>query len=186
MQPFHNIGSYAAVLFNTMFAILSTVTLVGIVFVTRPQQVLHNIPPNWWFPLMLIMVPSQAACQYLTWKTIFNREVPSPLEISRNQPALPTFLRAPVALLWATNFLIGFIISVSLYKPNPGKNAGFGLLILVAFITFALTTAANVYLMLLARTTTSNQSLIQLTWRFRIVIDVVIAVTAVIYYKIAF
>jgi hypothetical protein len=186
MQPFRNIGYYAAVLFNTMFAILSTVTLVGIVFVTRPQQVLHNVPPNWWIPLMLIMVPSQAACQYLTWKTIFSREVPSPLDISRNQPALPTLLRTPVALLWAANFLIGFVIAVSLYKPNPGKNIELDVLILVAFITFALTTAANVYLMLFARTATSNEKVIHLTWRFRIVIDVVIAVTAIVYYKIAF
>ena len=40
--------------------------------------------------------------------------------------------------------------------------------------------------MLFARTATDNEDLINLTWDFRLVIDIVIAITAIIYYKLAF
>ncbi len=186
MNFIRNFGYHAAVLFNTMFAILSSVTLIGIVFITRPQQVMHNIPPSWWLPIMLIMVPSQFGAQYLTWKTVCCREIPTPFAISKNQPAIPSLFRPAVAFAWAANFLIGLVIVVSLYKPAPGQNLGLGFVLLLAFITFALTTFANVFLMLLARTLTANEKLIELIWDFRIVIDAAIVIVAIIYYKIAF
>lgn len=186
MHRLSHFGYFAAVLFNTMFAILSTVTLLGIVLITKPQQVMHNVPPSWWIPLTLVMVPSQLLCQYLTWKTVFRKEVPSPLVISQNQGTPPALLRPLLAFLWASNFLIGFVIVVSLYKPNPGNNVGWGVLLLIAFITFSLTTIANVYWMLLVRTVTASEKLIKWGWHFRIVVDLAITITAVVYYKIGF
>lgn len=186
MQFLCNIGYYAAVLFNTMFAALCTVTLLGIVFITKPQQVMHNVPPEWWIPLTLIIVPAQLYCQYLIWRTVFRKQVPSPLAIAQNLVTPPTFLRPPLAMLWAANFLIGFVIVVSLFKPNPGRNIEWPLVLLIAFITFSLTTIANVYWMLLIRTITDNKKLLMLAWHFRYVVDITITVTAVIYYRIWF
>jgi hypothetical protein len=185
MNAIRNIGYYAAVFFNTLFAILSSVTLIGIVFITQPQQVMHNIPPDWWLPIMLIMVPSQVVAQYLTWKTVFRGEVPSPPAISRHQPAIPDLFRPLVAFVWAANFLIGFVIVVSLYKPNPGQNLGLAFFVILALITYALTTFANVFLMLLARTLTTSEELIERIWNVRILIDAAAAIVAVVYYKIA-
>lgn len=185
MQRLFHIGYYAAVLFNTMFAVLSTVTLLGMVFITRPQQVLHNVPPEWWIPLTLIIVPSQVICQFLTWKTVFKKEIPTPVAIARHQKTPPQYLRLPLASLWLANFLIGFVIVVSLFKPDPRVNVGTALMLFVAFITFSLTTVANVYLMLFVRTATSNEKWMASVWRFRLVIDLAIAMTAVIYYRMA-
>ncbi|MDB4778023.1 hypothetical protein OAG68_01040 [bacterium] len=186
MRILQNIGYYAAVLFNTMFAILSSVTLIGIVFITQPQQVMHDIPPSWWIPIMLIMIPTQFISQYLTWKTVFRGEIPSPLAISKNQPDILPLFRPAIAFVWFANFLIGFVIVVSLYKPGPGQNLGLGISLFILFITFALTTFMNVYLMLLVRTLTAKQETIQLIWHLRIVIDVAVAIVAIAYYKIAF
>ncbi|GEM_PF-1564223 len=179
-------GYYAAATFNAMFAALASVTLIGIVFITRPQQSMHSIPPSWWIPLAVIIIPAQLTSQCLTWFTVWRGDTPSPLAISRNCPALPSFIRPVIAIAWAANFLIGFIIVVSLYKPAPGQNLGWAGLPLLAFITFSLTSCANVFLMLFARTATDNEDLINLTWDFRLVIDIVIAITAIIYYKLAF
>jgi hypothetical protein len=186
MQFLFNLGYYASILFNTMFAILSTVTLLGIVFITKPQKVMHNVPPEWWIPLTLIIVPAQLFCQYLIWKTVLRKQIPTPLAISQNLVAPPAFLRYPLAMLWAANFLIGFVIVVSLFKPNPGRNIEWPLVLLVAFITFSLTTIANVYWMLLIRTITDEEKWLKLAWHFRFVVDLAITVTAVIYYKIWF
>ena len=169
-----------------MFAILASVTLIGIVFITQPQQVMHNIPPGWWIPIMLVLVPSQCLCQYLTWKTIFSGQTPSPMKIAENQFAPPWFLRPILSFLWAANFLIGFVIVVSLYKPAPGNPLTVTTLFLLAFIAYALTTFSNVYLMLLARSMTSNEFLITWTWRFRYLIDALIAITAIVYYQLVF
>ena len=186
LASIQSVHFYFAAIFNTMFAILSTVTLCGIVFITRPQQVMHNVPPDWWIPIMIVMVPAQCLCQYLTWKTIFKRQVPSPKQIAENQFDPPKLLRPILSFLWAANFLIGFVIVVSLYKPAQGAPITTATILVVALVTFALTTFTNVYLMLLARSFTTNEFLINWTWRFRYLIDVVIALTAVIYYKMLF
>ena len=36
--------NFSAVVFNTGFAFLAIATLCGIVFITRPKQVMHDIP----------------------------------------------------------------------------------------------------------------------------------------------
>ena len=160
-QPITFLGSilngfyYLAAFFNTIFAVLSTVTLIGIVFITQPQQVMHNVPPSWWIPIMLVMVPSQCLCQFLTWKTIFKRQIPSPKNIAENQFDPPTLLRPVLVVFWSANFLIGFVIGVSLFKPAPGNPINMPILLLLAIVTFALSTFTNVYLMLLARSLSS-------------------------------
>ena len=186
LEYLHTASYYAAVLFNTMFAILSTVTLLGIVFITRPKQVLHNVPPEWWIPLLVIMMPSQGYCQFLTWRTVFTRDTPSPLEIARSQKTPKLFFRFPLAFLWAANFLIGFVIVVSLYKPAPGNNGGMTGMLFVGCITFGLSCFANVYLMLFVRAASSSDATLRKVWDFRLVIDVAIAFTAVAYYRIVF
>ncbi len=191
-QPITFLGSilngfyYLAAFFNTMFAVLSTVTLIGIVFITQPQQVMHNVPPSWWIPIMLVMVPSQCLCQFLTWKTIFKRQIPSPKNIAENQFDPPTLLRPVLVVFWSANFLIGFVIGVSLFKPAPGNPINMPILLLLAIVTFALSTFTNVYLMLLARSLSSNQFVIDWTWRFRYLVNAMVAITAIAYYKIVF
>jgi len=39
----------------TGFAFLAIVTLCGIVFITRPNFVMHDIPPQMWLPLLVVM-----------------------------------------------------------------------------------------------------------------------------------
>lgn len=186
ISSIRSFGYYAAAIFNAMFAVLASVTLVGIVFITRPQQPMHNVPPSWWIPLAVIIIPAQLASQYFTWYTVWRGDTPSPLAISRNCPAMPSIIRPLVAIVWAANFLIGFIIVVSLYKPAPGQNLDWTVLPLLVFITFSLTCCANVFLMLFARTATDNENWIDLAWKFRIVIDIAIAIAAIVYYKLAF
>lgn len=186
MQPMRNMVYYAAVLFNAMFAMLLTVTLLGIIFITRPQKPMHDISPEWWIPIAITMIPAQAFCQYLTWKTVFNGEVPSPLAISAKQGMPQLWLRLPLSFIWAANFLIGFAIVVSLFEPVPGNQPGPILLVLLAFVAFSLNTITFVYWMLFVRTITSSEELIKLAWFLRHAIGVAISLTAVIYYRIAF
>ena len=51
-----------AVLFNTGFTILAIVTLCGIVFITKPKQVMHDIRPEMWLPLLIVVAPAQILC----------------------------------------------------------------------------------------------------------------------------
>lgn len=186
MRLLPKLGYFAALLFNTMFAVLSTVTLLGIVLITRPQQVMHNVPPSWWIPLTLVMVPAQLYCQYLTLSTVFGKEVPTPLAISKRMGKPPALFRPLIGFLWGVNFLIGVAIVVSLYKPVQGQNVGWVMMLLLSFIVFSLTSCANVYWMLFIRTLTSNEKTIMLAWHCRFLVDLVITVTAIIYYKIGF
>ena len=164
LTSLHAAWFYAAVLFNTMFAILSSVTLLGIVFITKPKQVLHNVPPEWWVPLMVLMILSQTYCQFLTWRTVLGRNIPSPLEIANGVKAPVWLFRYPLAILWVAFFLIGFAIVVSLYEPPPGNRAGWTGVLLMAFIVFALTSFANVYPMLLVKTMTADDAILKKVW----------------------
>ena len=60
------VTTLAAVLFNTAFSVLAIVTLCGIVFVTKPQDVMHDIPPDGWLPLLILMAPAQIYAQFLS------------------------------------------------------------------------------------------------------------------------
>lgn len=83
LERVRSLGDYSVLLFNTMFAMLSTVTLLGIIFITRPQQPMHDIPPHWWIPLAVVMIPGQLYAQYLSWNTVLRFRTPSPLEIAK-------------------------------------------------------------------------------------------------------
>ena len=178
-----SIGHYGAAVFNAVFSLLVTCTLLGIVFITRPQEVMHDIPPSWWIPLALIIIPAQIMAQTVTWYTVWHREVPTPLAISRRFPRLPSMVRPLFSLAWAANFLIGFAIVVSLHKPGPSQEPDWWLLPLVLFIAFSLTSLANVYLMLFARSASSSEGFASAIWRYRYIIDILISVVAVLYYR---
>jgi hypothetical protein len=172
------------VLFNTMFAVLAIVTLCGIVFITRPRQVMHDIPPWGWLPLLVVMAPAQIYSQYLGWRTIFTGRTPTALEISTRQARWPAPLRPFIALVWLANFVIGFGIVVSLSKPQPGRPLAWEDVPLIAILTFWLTFAANVYLLLTIRTLTDDESAVRHISRYHVVIDVVIAGFAAVYYRL--
>jgi len=178
------IANLPAVLFNTCFAILAIVTLCGIVFITKPQGVMHNIPPEMWLPLLLVMAPAQIYAQFLTWSTVFAGIVPTGVAIAQRQAPIPGFLKPVVILLWLCNFLIGFGIVVSLSKPNPGNPPSLAALLIVLFIGSWLTLAANVYLLLAVRTFTSNQDLILRIWSLRAWIGLAMGIVGVIYYAL--
>lgn len=178
------VGAYAAAVFNTMFAGLASVTLVGIVFITQPKQVMHNVHPDLWLPLMLLMVPAQIWCQFMTWRTAFQCGIPSPWEIARRQQPPTMLLRLPLSVMWTLNFLIGFAIVVSLYKPAPGANAGWPGVLLVGFITFALTRFANVYLLLAVRAITADNALLRRVSDWSLLVDAAIAITGMVYYRL--
>jgi hypothetical protein len=103
-----------AVVFNTGFAVLAIVTLCGIVFVTKPKGVMHDIPPEMWLPLLLVMAPAQTYAQFLSWSTIFAGKAPTGPAIALRQMKIPGLWKPAVALLWLCNFCVGFGIVVSL------------------------------------------------------------------------
>ena len=178
------IVNIATVLFNTGFAILAIVTLGGIVFITRPQQVMHDVPPWMWLPLLIVMAPAQTYSQFLAWATIFSGQLPTGPAIALRQPTVPSTFRLLVGVMWLLNFLIGAAIVGSLAKPVPGRGIVMAEIVLVGLLTFWLTFAANVYLLLAIRTARRDEALLDCIWRWRIAIDIVIAVGAIVYYRL--
>ena len=177
-------SNFAAVLFNAGFSLLAIVTLCGIVFITRPQQVMHDIQPWMWLPLLVVMAPAQIYSQYLAWRTIFAGQSPSGPAIARRQMFIPTWLRPLVAFAWLVNFFIGFAIVVSLSKPDGGAAPPIGLVIFVITIGFWLAFAANIYLLLAIRTLTPSSAPLDRVWRHRILLDVAMAFVGAMYYRL--
>jgi hypothetical protein len=172
-----------AVLFNTGFAIVSVTTLFGIVLITKPKEVMHEIPPWMWLPLLIVMAPAQIYAQLLSWSAILTGIAPTGPAIALRQMRIPGLLKPAVAMLWLFNFCIGFGIVVSLGKPHPGNPpppvAFTGIVLVVAFL---LAFAANVYLLLAIRTLTQSQNILHQVWRLRLLIDLAMAVFAAVYY----
>lgn len=174
-----------AVLFNTGFAILAIVTLCGIVFITKPKDVMHNIRPEMWLPLLLIMAPAQIYAQFLSWTTIFSGKAPTGPAIAIRQVRIPGFLRLAVALLWLCNFCVGVEIVVSLSKPHPGNPVpSVAVTAIVVAISYWLAFAANVYLLLAVRTLTQNESVLHSVWRYRLWIDGAMILIGLVYYHL--
>ena len=174
-----------AVLFNTGFAILAIVTLCGIVFITKPKQVMHDIRPEMWLPLLFVMAPAQIYAQFLSWSTILAGIAPTGPAIAVRQMKIPGALKPTVALVWLCNFCIGFGIVVSLSKPHPGNPAPpIAAVMIVTAIAFWLAFAANVYLLLAIRTLTLNENVLRRVWRFRLWIDLAMILFAIIYYRL--
>jgi hypothetical protein len=174
-----------AVLFNTGFAVLAIVTLCGIVFVTKPKGVMHDIPPEMWLPLLLVMAPAQIYAQLLSWCTIFAGKAPTGPAIALRQMKIPGLWKPAVALLWLCNFCVGFGIVVSLSKPHPGNPAPpLAAVVIVMIIAFWLAFAANVYLILAVRTLTLNENALHRVWRLRLWIDLAMVIFAIIYYRL--
>jgi hypothetical protein len=174
-----------AVLFNTGFAILAIVTLCGIVFITKPKQVMHDIRPEMWLPLLIVMAPAQIYAQPLSWATVFAGKAPTGPAIAVRQMKIPGPLQPAVALVWLCNFFIGFGIVVSLSKPDPGNPAPpLAAVVVVTIIAFWLAFAANVYLLLAVRTLTLNEYALHRVWRFRLWIDHAMVLFATIYYRL--
>jgi hypothetical protein len=175
----------SAVMFNTGFAVLAIVTLCGIVFITKPKNVMHEIQPWMWLPLLIIMAPAQIYAQFLSWSTIFSRILPSGPAIAMRQRKIPHLLKTSVALIWLCNFCIGVGIVVSLSKPHPGNPAPpFAAVVLVMMIAFWLVFAANVYLLLAIRTLTLNEFVLHRVWKYRCWIDLTIILFGMIYYHL--
>jgi hypothetical protein len=175
------LSNLAAVVFNAGFSILAIVTLCGIVFITRPKQVMHEISPEMWLPLLIVMAPAQIYSQFLAWSTIFSGRPPTGPAIAMRQAPIPSALRLLVATWWLLNFAIGFAIVVSLGKP-PGRPVHAVALFIVAAIAFWLSFAANVYLLLAVRTLTTSEEPLNRVWRWRIAIDLAMTAVAVLYY----
>ena len=175
-----------AVLFNTAFAILAIVTLCGIVFITRPRAVMHDIRPEMWLPLLLLTGPAQIYAQYLSWTTIFAGNAPTGPAIAVRQVRIPGLLRPAIAALWLCNFVVGFGIVVSLSKPHAGnpQPPPLAAIVIVTMIGFWLAFAANVYLLLAVRTLTLNERVLHRVWKFRLWFDLAMVVTGAIYYRL--
>jgi hypothetical protein len=172
-----------AVLFNTGFALVAVVTLFGIVFITKPKEVMHEIPPWMWLPLLIVMAPAQIYAQVLSWSTILDKTAPTGPAIAMRHFTVPYIFKPSVALLWLCNFCIGFGIVVSLSKPDPGNPAPpMAAVLIVVVVAFLLAFPANVYLLLAIRTLTESEKLLHQVWRFRLLIDLLMALFAAIYY----
>ena len=183
MKQFDKFRFYSAACFNLMFTVLATVTLLGIIFITRPKVAMHNIPPSWWIPVALVMLPGLIASQLFTYRAVFReREIPTPLQVAATYRVPPAPARQLTSLFWFGNYLISFVILVSLYKPDANRNIDLGALALVAVISFFLSTAANIYLMLFTRTISDNELLHQVVWRGRHVFTLAIALVGFVYY----
>jgi len=172
-----------AVLFNTGFAILVIVTLCGIVFITKPKVVMHDIPPGAWFPLLIVMAPAQIYAQFLSWSTVFAGRIPTGPAIASRQMRIPGLIKPIVALLWLCNFFIGFAIVVSLGKPHPGNPPpSLAAMVFIAMLGSWLGFAANVFLLLAVRTCTPKEDVLHRVWGLRFWIALAMGVCAVIYY----
>lgn len=172
-----------AVLFNTGFAILAIGTLCGFVFITKPKGVLHDIPPEMWLPLLIVMAPAQIYAQFLAWSTVFAGQIPTGLAIALRQVEIPSLLKPIVTVIWLCNFFIGFAIVASLSKPHPGKpppsvTVGALIMILGSWLAFA----AVVYLLLAFRTCTQNEYVLHRIWNLRIWLGLTMGVCGAIYY----
>ena len=172
-----------AVLFNTGFAVLAIVTLCGIVFITKPNKVMHDIPPDMWLPLLIVMAPAQVYAQFLSWSTVRDGQIPTGSAIASRQMRIPAFLKTVVALVWFCNFCIGFGIVVSLSKPHGGNvGPSIGEVVLILILTSWLAFAANVYLCLAIRTCTADPSALDRVWRLRVWLGLAMGVSGALYY----
>lgn len=172
----------ATVLFNTLFAALTIITLCGIVFITKPKQVMHDLPPWAWLPLLVVMAPAQAYSQLLAWRTIAAGAIPTPPAIAAAQIRFPALLRPLIATVWLVNFGLGVGIVVSLSKPQPGMPMGLGEVLLLTILAFWLSFAANVYLQLAVKTLTDDKRIHGFIARRRLVIDIAVTILAIVYY----
>ena len=176
-------SNFPAVLFNTGFAILAIVTLCGIVFITRPKIVMHDIPPEMWLPLLIVMAPAQIYAQYLSWSTVFSGIIPTGPAIAVRQMKNLGLMKPVVALLWLCNFLVGFGIVVSLSKPNAGKPPpSLTEIVVVLTIGSWLAFAANVYLLLAMRTCTPREQVLHRVWDLRYWISLAMGGFGAVYY----
>ena len=174
----------AAAIFNCMFAILVTVTLLGIIFVTRPRQPMHNVPPSWWIPIACIYIPGLTAAQVFTWRARKAGKALSPMEIALTY-RVPTRRYNPLlCCFWFSNYLITFVILISFYKPDPNRGFEIGAFILVTVISSFITTIANIFLMLLTRSISDNEWLTQTIWKGRHIFTLAIALLGIIYYHV--
>jgi hypothetical protein len=179
------VSNLSAILFNTGFAILAIVTLCGIVFITKPKEVMHDIRPEMWLPLLIVMAPAQIYAQFLSWATVLAGKIPTGPAIALRQIQMPYALKPAVALIWACNFCIGFGIVVSLSKPHPGNPApALAAVAIVVVIAFWLAFAANVYLLLAVGTLTSSESVLNRVWKLRLWIDLAMVVSGIVYYRL--
>ncbi len=177
-------SSLSAVLFNTGFSILAIVTLCGIVFITRPKQVMHEIAPEAWLPLLIVMGPAQIYALCLSWSTVFAGIAPTALAIALRQRNVPRPAQPALAWLWMCNFVIGFGIVVSLAKPNPGNPQVPPAAIMFAFaVAYCLASAAHVYLLLAIRTLTAKEDVLNRVWKHRAWINAAMATVGAIYYR---
>lgn len=170
------------VVFNTFFAALTIITLLGIVFITKPKHVMHEIPPWAWLPLLIVMAPAQVYSQVLAWRKIAAKLVPTPLAIAESQIRFPALLRPCIAIVWLINFVLGVGIVVSLSRPQPGVPIGPIEILVIALLSFWLSFAANVYLLLAIKTMTDNKRILRSIARRRLLIDVAITILAIVYY----
>ena len=172
-----------AVVFNSGFAVLAIVTLCGIVFITRPKVVMHDIPPSLWLPLLIIMAPAQTYAQVLSWLTIFAGQNPTGPAIASRQRTIHEIIKPLVAFFWLFNFFVGFGVVVSLSKPNPG-NPPLVSAVLVMILGSWLAFSAIVYLLLAIRTCTHNQDLLNRVWTARFLIALAMGVFGAVYYNL--
>lgn len=182
MNHFDRFRFLAAAWFNLGFALLATVTLLGIIFITQPKAPMHNVPPGWWIPIACLMIPGLWASQLFTWRTVRKKTTPSPLEISAQHRIPSTTFRPLLASFWFSNYVIQFVILVSLYKPDPNRQFEIAGFLVVLLVTFFLTTIANTYLMLFTRNFTTSEWIIHKIWKVRHCFTVLIALVGIVYY----
>jgi hypothetical protein len=173
----------ATIWFNTGFAALTIITLCGIIFITKPKQVMHDIPPWAWLPLLIIIAPAQVYSLFLAWRIIGAGGTPTGPAIADAQMPYPDLLRPFIALAWTVNFVLGCGIVVSLSKPQ-GRPLALADVLILAVLSFWLTFAANVYLLLAVKALTDDKEMLQLVWRRRLIIDVAIVIFAAVYYHV--
>ena len=165
-----------------MFTVLATVTLLGIVIITRPKVAMHNIPPSWWIPIAVVMIPGLVASQVFTFRAILKRKVPSPNEIAATHIIPSSKFRPITVFFWFSNYLISFVILVSLYKPGANGQFQFEGFFVAIVISSFLSTMANIYLMLLTRTISDNEIVRKSMWQGRHLITLSIAIVGIAYY----
>ena len=174
----------AAALFNCMFAALATVTLLGIVFLTRPKQTMHNVPPSWWIPISCILIPGLVTIQILTWLALRNGKTLSPLEIASMHKLPPKAVRPLLSCFWFSNYVVIFVILISLYKPDPNRGFEIASLVLATVISSFITTTANTCLLLFTQTVSDSEWLSQKVWTGRHLFTLAVAAAGVLYYYV--
>jgi hypothetical protein len=124
-------------------------------------------------PLLLIpLVALELYAVYLIFRSLFRKSGPFGPRTASQHVRFPLPLAIPVSIYWFCHFLSGIILAliVSIAPPAREENP-----YQIFFISFVLTAAANVHLLLSVAAINPKSTFIDKLWRHRFLLDVLMS-----------